>query len=134
MRKSFFVVLGLIFTSILFGFLVWKVLTRKTDSVYKNFSKSNWEDVVLEVLSKKDPDLEDYSYASMSLSEFNFYLLTVPSEKREKVASRFAEKSGLKFFKREVGGRTIFTFEDRFFPFYRKVPFLKRERFVKNYI
>lgn len=99
MRKSFFVVLGLIFTSILFGFLVWKVLTRKTDSVYKNFSKSNWEDVVLEVLSKKDPDLEDYSYASMSLSEFNFYLLTVPSEKREKVASRFAEKSGLKFLK-----------------------------------
>lgn len=133
MRKSFFVVLGIIFTSILLGFFVWKILTRKTDSVYRNFSKSNWEDVILEVLSKKDPDLEDYSYASMSLAEFNFHLLTVPSEKREKVASRFAEKSGLKFFKREVGGRTIFTFEDRFFSFYPKVRFSKREHFVKNY-
>lgn len=69
----------------------------------------------------------------MSLAEFNFHLLTVPSEKREKVASRFAEKSGLKFFKREVGGRTIFTFEDRFFLFYPKVRFSKREHFVKNY-
>ncbi|EMG21405.1 hypothetical protein LEP1GSC037_0887 [Leptospira interrogans str. 2006001854] len=53
MRKSFFVVLGIIFTSILLGFFVWKILTRKTDSVYRNFSKSNWEDVILEVLSKK---------------------------------------------------------------------------------
>ncbi|OCC29475.1 Uncharacterized protein GNX_2019 [Leptospira interrogans serovar Canicola] len=54
MRKSFFVVLGIIFTSILLGFFVWKILTRKTDSVYRNFSKSNWEDVILEVLSKKE--------------------------------------------------------------------------------
>ncbi|EMN82435.1 SH3 domain-containing protein [Leptospira interrogans] len=132
MRKSFFVVLGIIFTSILLGFFVWKILTRKTDSVYRNFSKSNWEDVILEVLSKKDPDLEDYSYASMSLAEFNFHLLTVPSEKREKVASRFAEKSGLKFFKREVGGRTIFTFEDRFFSFLPEGSFLKTRALCKK--
>ncbi|EMM72435.1 hypothetical protein LEP1GSC038_3292 [Leptospira weilii str. 2006001855] len=83
MRKNFFVTLGFIFISILLGFLVWKILTRKTDSVYKNFSKGNWEDVVLEVLRKKDPDLEDYSYASMSLSEYNFELLTTASEKKK---------------------------------------------------
>lgn len=132
MRKNFFVIFGLIFVFILVGFFAWKILTRKTDFVYKNFSKGNWEDVVLEVLGKKDPDLEDYSYASMSLAEYNFELLTTASEKKERAVSKFAEKSGLKFFKREVGGRTIFTFEDKFFSFCRMVPFLKRERFVKS--
>ncbi|EMY77194.1 SH3 domain protein [Leptospira weilii serovar Ranarum str. ICFT] len=132
MRKSFFVALGLFFASILLGFLVWKILTRKTDSVYKNFSKGNWEDVVLEVLGKKDPDLEDYSYASMSLAEYNFGLLALTSEKKEKVVSKFAEKSGLKFFKREVGGRTIFTFEDRFFSFLPDGSFLKTRALCKK--
>ncbi|EMN90951.1 SH3 domain-containing protein [Leptospira weilii] len=132
MRKNFFVTLGFIFISILLGFLVWKILTRKTDSVYKNFSKGNWEDVVLEVLRKKDPDLEDYSYASMSLSEYNFELLTTASEKKEKIVSKFAEKSGLKFFKREVGGRTIFTFEDRFFSFLPDGSFLKTRALCKK--
>lgn len=98
MRKSFFVVLGIIFTSILLGFFVWKILTRKTDSVYRNFSKSNWEDVILEVLSKKDPDLEDYSYASMSLAEFNFHLLTVPSEKKRKSSFQVCRKIRTKIF------------------------------------
>ncbi|AXR62556.1 SH3 domain-containing protein [Leptospira mayottensis] len=132
MRKNFFVTFGLLFTSTLLGFLVWKILTRKTDSVYKNFSKKNWEDVVLEVLGKKDPDLEDYSYASMSLAEYNFELLTTASEKKEKVVSKFAEKSGLKFFKREVGGRTIFTFEDRFFSFLPDGSFLKTRALCKK--
>lgn len=100
--------------------------------MYKNFSKKNWEDVVLEVLGKKDPDLEDYSYASMSLAEYNFELLTTASEKKEKVVSKFAEKSGLKFFKREVGGRTIFTFEDRFFSFLPDGSFLKTRALCKK--
>lgn len=102
--------------------------------MYKNFSKGNWEDVVLEVLEKKDPDLEDYSYASMSLAEYNFELLTVTSEKREKVVSKFAKKSGLKFFKREVGGRTIFTFEDKFFSFLPDGSFLKTRALCKKLI
>ncbi|MDI7215357.1 SH3 domain-containing protein [Leptospira santarosai] len=134
MRKNFFVTLGLLFGSILLGLLVWKISTRKTDSVYKNFSKGNWEDVVLEVLEKKDPDLEDYSYASMSLAEYNFELLTVTSEKKEKVVSKFAKKSGLKFFKREVGGRTIFTFEDKFFSFLPDGSFLKTRALCKKLI
>ncbi|MBW0433884.1 SH3 domain-containing protein [Leptospira yasudae] len=132
MRKNFFVALGLIFASILLGFLVWKLLTRKTDSVYRNYSKGNWEDVVLEVLRKKDPDLEDYSYASLSLAEFNSQLLTVPSEKKEKTAQKFAEKSGLKFSKREVSGRTIYTFEDRFFSFLPDGSFLKTRALCKK--
>ncbi|PJZ57915.1 SH3 domain-containing protein [Leptospira barantonii] len=132
MRKSFFVALGLFFASILLGFLVWKIATRKTDSVYKNFSKGNWDDVVLEVLSKKDPDLEDYSYASMSLAEYNSQLLTVSAEKKERVAQKFADKSGLKFSKREVGGRTIFTFEDRFFSFLPDGSFLKTRALCKK--
>ncbi|MGJ4751573.1 SH3 domain-containing protein [Leptospira kmetyi] len=132
MRKSFFVALGLFFASILLGFLVWKILTRKTDSVYKNFSKGNWDDVVLEVLSKKDPDLEDYSYASMSLAEYNSQLLTVAAEKKERIVQKFADKSGLKFSKREVGGRTIFTFEDRFFSFLPDGSFLKTRALCKK--
>lgn len=134
MRKSFFVALGLFFASILLGFLVWKILTRKTDSVYKNFSKGNWDDVVLEVLSKKDPDLEDYSYASMSLAEYNSQLLTVPAEKKERIVQKFADKSGLKFSKREVGGRTIFAFEDRFFSFLPDGSFLKTRALCKKLI
>ncbi|XDD49255.1 SH3 domain-containing protein [Leptospira sp. WS92.C1] len=132
MRKSFFVFLGLFFLSILLGFLVWKFLTRKTDSVYKNFSKENWEDVVLEVLKKKDPDLEDYSYASMALAEFNSDLLTIPSEKKEKVVQKFSEKSGLKFAKREVSGRTLFSFEDRFYSFLPDGSFLKTRALCKK--
>lgn len=132
MRKSFFVFIGAFFLSVLFGFLVWKFLTRKTDSVYKNFSKGNWEDVVLEVLKKKDPDLEDYSYASLSLAEFNSYLLGVSSEKKEKAAQKFSEKSGLQFSKREVSGRTVYTFEDRFFSFLPDGSFLKTRALCKK--
>lgn len=132
MRKNFFVIFGLIFVFILVGFFAWKILTRKTDFVYKNFSKGNWEDVVLEVLGKKDPDLEDYSYASMSLAEYNFELLTTASEKKEKAVSKFAEKSGLKFFKREVRGRIIFTFEDKFFSFLPDGSFLKTRALCKK--
>ncbi|TGK31670.1 hypothetical protein EHQ12_03600 [Leptospira gomenensis] len=132
MRKNFFVVLGAFFFSVLLGVLLWKFFTRKTDSVYKNFSKGNWEDVVLEVLKKKDPDLEDYSYASLSLAEFNSYLLGVSAEKREKTAQKFSEKSGLTFSKRAVSGRTIYTFEDRFFSFLPDGSFLKTRALCKK--
>ncbi|RHX87344.1 SH3 domain-containing protein [Leptospira stimsonii] len=132
MRKSFFVFLGLVFVSILVVFLTWKFLTRKTDSVYKNFSKGNWEDVVLEVLKKKDPDLEDYSFASMALAEFNSSLLILPAEKKEKLVQKFSEKSGLKFTKRDVSGRTIFTFEDRFFSYLPDGSFLKTRALCKK--
>ncbi|MBM9576993.1 SH3 domain-containing protein [Leptospira sp. 201903070] len=132
MRKSFFVFLGAVFVTILFGFLTWKFLTRKTDSVYKNFSKGNWEDVIFEVLKKKDPDLEDYSFASMALAEFNSSLLILPAEKKEKLTQKFSEKSGLKFSKREVSGRTIYTFEDRFFSFLPDGSFLKTRALCKK--
>ncbi|EMY13802.1 hypothetical protein LEP1GSC043_2245 [Leptospira weilii str. Ecochallenge] len=132
MRKNFFVTLGFIFISILLGFLVWKILTRKTDSVYKNFSKGNWEDVVLEVLRKKDPDLEDYSYASMSLSEYNFELLTTASEKKKKSSPSLRKSRGLNFSKEKSEEEQSSRSKTDFFPFCQTVPFSKRGRFVKS--
>ncbi|EMG00753.1 hypothetical protein LEP1GSC123_0544 [Leptospira borgpetersenii str. 200701203] len=132
MRKNFFVIFGLIFVFILVGFFAWKILTRKTDFVYKNFSKGNWEDVVLEVLGKKDPDLEDYSYASMSLAEYNFELLTTASEKKKKPSPSLRKSRGLNFSKEKSEEEQSSHSKTNFFPFCRMVPFLKRERFVKS--